>query len=676
MKSQQCRAVQTIKSFLFAFLSIALGALVGIITGAQAGSVSFSQHVHSAIEQLEGKNPQRFDIALNHALLAKEYAINSPARELVEDAAKAMVDWRRPEAAFPSDSNVSLAATYLKNSLRHNRINLNRSSRDELALMKKLIKVHLFPAAFDKVEMTFEGIDESRAIVLLATYLVDPRAAQYDPEVRALVTGERGDGAPATQRVKFVVGGETYDLPANQDAQEMVEKIQASAKKILDSSLPIRPLVSANANQVMISFEIFGFKNIPIVETYVRSVLSIANGNRYIYGAAEKLASLSKAIQTGAVTAPAGLQGVAERTAAAIDVVETVMRSKMMSAGWVEPTVDVIRARLAKGAEIDKSRIAKLLDMDLQNLKNIGATPAEIAARQEQAASAVKAVDQALNGKLGSVDKALGALESSGKLGGKAANVQSSMKLQVAEQAAGVKVITWDRAIKGLSLLITAVHVYNGFQQMSRTPDPAEKLMIWRKTGVKIIHALIYFVPVVGEIASAIDIGGWVLEATVFKMLNIEYDIPDVAALLHLLINWVEDLGYRAGGSTRFGVLKGKFEEALRVGLMVQQEGSWTEPALYRLAGAVAKRKTGEISKRGLREATDRYREQLSEIARKELLLVYLLLDHHYPDGPNRDLGRFIGATQKRWGGMEDSSSYLGSVVNTYESLRPVIGTY
>lgn len=210
--------------------------------------------------------------------------------------------------------------------LRGDRIKLRglKNTNSEADLVEKLIKVALFGEYEDRVEMEIGG-NRNLVLSLLLTYFADPRAKEYDPDVKHLldITSKppqkqpRGVSIPSrkasirfTAEVMRFSETEARTLktefpPHSGDANgvNLIQYLEGLAKKVEKERIPFGPVVKRRAGTVFVAIEAYGVEWGWIIESYLRAGLGVARGNRFIWKIADKLRT-THSILSGAHFAP------------------------------------------------------------------------------------------------------------------------------------------------------------------------------------------------------------------------------------------------------------------------------------------------------------------------------------------------------------------------------------
>ena len=673
---------------------------------AHATSFNFSQQVYTAIETLEDDDdPRKFDRAFALMSLAREQAINPDARQMVETALGEVADWRQAATPFPTDARIQTVITYLKNSLAHNRVQLSRHNPEEIKFMERLVKTSLFPDGHDRVDLKVDGIELPQALNLMMTYIIDPRASKYDRDVAALVLGRMPDGSESSTRVRFLVRVADFDLSSTQPVQEQAQHLENELKGMFPNHLPIKPHVWPHRNQLGMVFEVLGFKYAPLVEGFLKEGLGAAAGNRYFHVAANKAEAVSNLMKILGQRSSV-LQPIANTIAAGLDQVTTLMNSRLAGRTWVDPTPATVKWILQGQRATRVQEIETVVAPAVARLRELGVTDVEMAkitgGHAITAFSAVPAVKLAeaqdlieqvapqykqirvlrigYDKLLAKVGDSVTALERTAEFRHMAPSVQSSERLLVAQRAANfkVKLPTLQGVMQGVALVTAGYYAYQGVLQYTRSSDPAEKLMIMRHYGVKVICALLYAVPVVQEAAFIVDFGSWIGNS-LLAATGGNWRFSNVEDLLNGLITVVEGWGYRAGGSSRFQVMAGEIEQRLDLAPLVQMTQSqdpdrrFTDVGLNRFRSVLKKFHAGQADATALAKAREEYRVHVKALATKVLLFLYFLDDEFGPRY-NREVGDLQYSLFKQMTESDHGRGYLNHSLQVFRAASDAIG--
>lgn len=556
---------------VFTFLGLFLLSLVVLGKTAYADPIQFAPKIYSALEILKSDHIEKREMAISVIMNAKEFTSNPKVKELLEQTVKLLNEYGEGET-FLSASQISQATDHLQHALRLNRPSLNRYYQSESRYLEKLIKLHFFAEHFDQVEMSYAGIERKTALVLITQFIADPRALLYEPDIAELIFGKDHLGNPSSTAVKFILPKEEFELPPGEENKDFKEALEDILSGIKNTDIPIRYNIHQVGNWLSIQLEIIGLQYIPLVESYLRNLLAFGNHNRYVFGVANQIEGLSRWFKNAHLGGQPALAGVAKNASKVLDSIEEKLRSRLFSGAWYEPTVETVKSTVKKNANTAIEHIQKNLEMKIK----IGTLTEEFLKKERaQAARYIQEIEKTKAYKLKLIDRYVHYVETNyptliertigyrlrGFMGRflpgyklippppfskLPARVQAYLRLMAAEKAAGIPMLTLDRVLKGVSFLIAGYYLYHGVNQMIRTDDPEERQFIWRIYGVKMINNLMYAVPILGETAICLDLGGWLANTILFLPLGVESHIPSVEEVLHSAFNSAES-AYRKG---------------------------------------------------------------------------------------------------------------------------------
>ncbi len=528
---------------------------------AYADPVQFSPKIYSALEILKSDHIEKREMAISLIMNAKEFVLNPKAKELLERTVKLLNENEGGET-FLSALQISGATDNLQNALRLNRPSLNRYYQSESRYLEKLIKLHFFAEHFDQVEMSYVGIEPKTALLLITQFIADPQAITYEPDIAELILGKDHLGNPSSMAVKFILPKEEFDLPPGEENKDFKGAIREILSEIENVDLPIHYEINQVGNRLSIQLEVIGLQYIPLVESYLRNLLAFSNHNRYAFSAANQIESLSRWFKNAHLGGQPALVGVAKNASKILENVEEKLRSRLLAGAWYEPTVETVKKTVVGHAETAIAHIQKDLEIKINSGQ---LTEEALKTEKAQAALYIAEINKTKKHRLKLIDRYVRYVETNystliqrttgyrlhrfmswkltppplfSKL---PPRVQAYLRLMAAEKAGGIHVVTLDRLLKGISFLIAGYYLYHGVNQVMRTNDPDERQFIWRIYGVKIINALMYAVPVLGEGAICLDLGGWLTNSLIFSPLGIESHIPSVEEVLHYVLNSAEN---------------------------------------------------------------------------------------------------------------------------------------
>lgn len=554
---------------LFLLSLLVLGLVV--VKTAHADPIQFAPKIYSALEILKSDHIEKREMAISLIMNAKEFVSNPKVKELLEQTVKLLNEYEGGEP-FLSASQISQATDHLQHALRLNRPSLNRYYQSESRYLEKLIKLHFFAEHFDQVEMSYVGIERKTALVLITQFIADPRALLYEPDIAELVLGKDHLGNPSSIAVKFILPKEEFELPPGEENKDFKEAVEDILSEIKNTDIPIRYDINQVGNWLFIQAEVIGLQYIPLVESYLRNLLAFGNHNRYVFGVANQIEGLSRWFKNAHLGGQPALAGVAKNASKVLDSIEEKLRSRLFSGAWYEPTVETVKKTVKGHARTAIEHIQKNLEMKIK----IGTLTEEaLKIERAQAARYIQEIEQKKSRTLKFIDYYVQRMEkyyptliqrttgyrlrgfigrflpgyklmSPPPFSKLPQRVQAYLRLMAAEKAARIRVVTLDRVLKGVSFLIAGYYLYHGVNQMMRTDDPDERQFIWRIYGVKMINNLMYAIPILGETAICLDLGGWLANAILFSPLGIESHIPSVEEVLHSAFNSAEN-AYRKG---------------------------------------------------------------------------------------------------------------------------------
>jgi hypothetical protein len=221
---------------------------------------------------------------------------------------------------------VTQAKEMLEGLLKGERISLRGATYEssEMELVEHLIKVALFGEFHDLVDMQVKG-DQKKMYALLLTYFSDPRAKLYDPDVRDLIKinveppKEQARGVTEqtlTPSVKFVAQAIkisdteaqtiSTNLPGNvKDPRSaaFLKRIEDLAEKCKKEKLPFGPVVKKENGSFTVTIEVYGVEWSWLIESYLRSFLAAAKGNKGLWMIADSMRTVHSVLSGGRVAA-------------------------------------------------------------------------------------------------------------------------------------------------------------------------------------------------------------------------------------------------------------------------------------------------------------------------------------------------------------------------------------
>jgi hypothetical protein len=237
----------------------------------------------------------------------------------------------------------------------------------------------LFPSNPKAVSINFDGVDKDHALILLMSYLADRRAMKYDPEVRELLTAVRSDGAPSPMKVKFTVQGESFTAPPDANANDVAKQIQDEMNSSLSGKVPMHTRIRVVGDQMLMSYEVIGFKYAPTVDWWMKNTLSLSQGNRYLF----KIGTTAERLSVWASSVDAAGKPMLEAAMKSIsngaDLVQKSLQYRLVTVAesWVEPGYkSVIKTLELRNAKLI-ANINSLRDAEIAAIKGIsGLSPA------------------------------------------------------------------------------------------------------------------------------------------------------------------------------------------------------------------------------------------------------------------------------------------------------------
>lgn len=595
--------VQTIwrRSIVFSVLAACLHAstpqafALESFEAASGSNLVTTARIYDAMDALAGDEPNRYAQAVSILQIARNFTRTKATANYIEDAIKALSSTSPTNNRhFPNAVRTREAVTSLRAALQTNRVRLNQSSASESLLLEKLILTHLMPSQASEVKIQFEGISREDALTNLAAYLMDSRAAQYDPDVALLVNQRPLEGEPYAYEqyypdMTFILPTQTFSAAGSSmstaQLRDLAEELSSiGTEMIAESGAPMKINVRAKGSDLELWIEVKGFQYLPMVEDLLQNSLSLANGNRYLWGIANGIESLAAFASAQEMGNNPSARAFMEKLAARLGTVEDAFRLKVLENRWSRPTVETVRTMVNRSHEMYVARLERNLARTLDRMRAQNSALAEMEAAQAKTARWIEGakVRHALT--LKEIDGAVKALESDAKFNKLDYVKKSFARFRAAESAAasalskmsivrsgmaalsgGRWAITANRLLATVSISTAAYYAFKAKMDLSRTTDPGTRRQIKEVYGVKMANALIYLVPAVGELAALLDVGGWVIETTVFKLAGYDGTLPRTESVLRKGLEWVENLGFRMGGMTRFKVDLVETQEALGI---------------------------------------------------------------------------------------------------------------
>ncbi len=682
------------------------------LSQARAAPLQFTESIYEALDAVESQDFGKYKKSLEYLLHADEFAYRVEARDKVRQAAKVLLSYANKTATAPTDSELANLKNMLGDALIANRVTLNSTYLEESKLLENLMKVRFFKENYDRVQVTYENTTRDKAMSLILAYLVDPRAAKYDPEVAALLTGKNLDGSDSDHKIVFHLPEQIIATPAGRNSAEVAAELQKDFEGILQGT-PFKPHIrELTGDSVTLTLELAGLEYLGVAEFYLRNVLAMVHGNRWLLKAANGLEYLSINANSPSLQGP--LKTLAQASAQPLATMAGTIkdRLKLATKGFVDVTDEkVVALETERAADAiyrlpDPSKLASS-EQKAAIIKQYGLNMVDDAVKdsagniiKQESSGAWKWVQGELKDAAGNVikkdqwyyvltDQSLefiakykddlellekdfgpaGAIKLNfltrlqhlatelenlrrspewRKLMGNP-NGQERLEVKMAEEALGIKVATYDWTVKVLTGGIALFHTWRLGKQSARAQSTDERRLIREEYIPKIFTDLLYIHPAVMEGAVCWEFGFTFLNHTLFKMLG-GIQVPDIESSARWAYRTGIEAMYWMRGTTRFKEQKKELEKTLQIPEFSQRHGKWTFPALDQVFDS----KPEEL----VAKKTE-LREQLGQVASKYAALLYILNDRSQ-NRYERVLGQYESDLNRSF--FIDAGSFMSNI--------------
>lgn len=619
------------------------------VVSVQANTEAFRAKVYDVMDVLQASQYGKFREAVRLLTVTKDVTTKSEAQDEVIHAIK-MLSGRSKE---DSSDLVDKVNAHLQSALTKDRFLISEDKAMGIEALEKLLLVQLLGNIGPKIKFKTNNINKAEALSLLLTYLTDRRSAKYDPDVKELISGSSDKG------LFFVLPDEPVAAPEGVNKRDFVNELKAQVKELVPADGTIQFKVKlSKLGEILIHAEVKGLEAIGFIETWVRNPLMLANGNRYMFAAANGLESLSTKIKSQYLGNNTSVQKLAQTFATKVlDPAEDVLRNRLISEKWSPASVGMVKKQLEQQTNITIEHMKKNLEMRLERLKGAFETPEEIASTRARTETYIKNAEDKLKQSLANIDKAVQDLEKTEVYLKASPEQRSAMRVAAAEKTGGTKLWNWQTSLRYVSLVIATYYIYEWVIQTYRNDDPKLTPIINEKYGVKFINTMLYIVPVIGEAAIAIDYIGNLAVNFILKQAEVKLRIPSVEEILQFGIDGMVSAGLALRGIREFDVTKSELMHELKISSFKDGSGAWHDRDLIDKAMLIRddQNLTAENKQAALAE-------ELKVVAGKHIILFYEL-NSKFPDELDR-LGRFHEELLGQW-----RSGEMGLVNNSYSLL-------
>jgi hypothetical protein len=700
--------VQVVKKLNLRWIPAALTAGLTIFACAQAHAapLQFTESVYEALDAIDSQEFEKHKKALEYLLHADEFAYELQARKEIRDASKILMRFSTSgNNEPPTPAELAQLRAVLGTALIANRVTLNSSYLDESLLLENLMKVRFFKENYEQVKVTYENTTRDKAMSLVLAYLVDPRAAKYDPQVAALLTGKNLDGSNSDSKLVFHLPEQVIPTPEGRDSAEVAVELEKDFEAIF-AGTPFKPHVrSVSTTCMILSMEVWGMEYAGMVEFWLRNSVAMYHGNRYLSWLSVALEKTS--ILANSSSAQGTLRTLIESTAAPLAQTSKLIKERLsvLTKGWV----DINEEKLI-GLEIERfsDRIYRAehegqmatLEQKMATAKKYGfneqkqlrdlvtgeVTVTEkgawfwdkkdtLAHKQHWYFELTKEASDWVNQHRGKMDE-LKAVEGDAavvkwdfldkmnrtaqeleqvRLGDAwqketLAKAQDRLELSAAEKIFGQKVITYDRLVYYTTGAIAAYHLFRGAKQLYITQSKDERSLVYEEFVPKLMNDLLYFWPPALELAVSWDVGWSILNTTLLKMLG-NFEVGNIESVFRWGYNKaMEAKSLVFHGMSRFEVQRQELETTLAIPQFHQVQGKWTFDALDKLLASKPEQ---------LAANRKQLREEVGQLASKYAALLYILNDRAR-NRYEKKLGRYEAELNRAY--FTDPGSFMNHV--------------
>lgn len=636
----------SLKKFVTVFLSVQVA-----VSSAFADLYSYRQTLIESLDRLNSTSVDEFSSAPSSINRAYDAAVDRASRKLIGKAYEVLNEGTKV-GQLTQQENISKASTILKEALTLKPILLNQSYSREAVLIEKLVLMALFPANPEKVTITFEGVEKSQGLWLLASSIADPKTIEYDNGVKSLITGQDIYGNESGQKVKFLVEASEIDIPGTADIKIVSSQLQDVINATLPIDTGIKGKIRIMDRRAFLYYEFVGYKYVELANDWILGTGAYLGGNRFIFKAANGLEKISETLQTSEMGGISALKAIVNSAGKKVGAAEKLMRSRL-AATWFEPTVDTVLTKINNISSLRAAHMQANLEARIAAVTASGIDAADKARRIEELTQQTAQWAEKLGADtaktLKNIEEAVAAAKSNPTFASLSKADQSRILLRQAEKASNLKIwqkpMTYDKFMKSLTIAIAGYYIIRGVHQMYSAETSAQRKTALQYYGIKSSHALMYAVPYLRESAAAIDLLSLIINLPLEKRTGIH--MPDTEDLLTGLVKGSTNVGFWLGGLSSFDVDESDLRELANYSglyfhpLSNPSAGRWKDRALQKLMNKLGK--CGLNDNSCLIEVFVLSRElekSMAETARKEIFMIYglnLKTDNEY----NKSFGKY-----------------------------------